>query len=1179
MRRIWERVVEKLRAGSMPPPGRPRPDAATYLAAATELESALDRAWAAHPDPGRIGAVHRLNRTEYTNAIRDLFGLDSQSLDVVSQLPGDETADGSFDNFADVLSISTAHLERYMSVARQVTRLATALPPSHPAVETFEIPLHVTQDDRQSEDLPLGSRGGIAVRYHFPVDGEYRIKVRLQRNYQDYLKGMGWEQLLDVRLDGKLLKRFAVGGKAQGRPAGASYAGDGEPGFAGAPEWERYMQLDGDAGLEVRVPVTAGSRVVGVSFVRQLWEPEGLPQPLQRGRVITNDEVYMGYANVGAVQIGGPYTVGARTELEEERELEPDPRVHLPAAGASERRACATKIMSRLARLAYRRPVDEADVQTLMRFYEEGRREGGTFEAGVQFALERMLVDPDFLLRVYRDPRARQLAAAAQPRLSAYRDLELASRLSFFLWSQHSRRSAADAGRAAQAERSGGARAAGEAHAGGSARDRSAGRRLRRAVAEPAARRRGRRRSGALSELRPHADGVVQARDRAVCRQHAARGSQRARAAERRLHVRQREARAALRHSRHLRQPFPPRDAADTNQRGGLLAQGALLSTTSYPDRTSPVLRGKFLLNNIFGLQIDAAAGRRRHESRAGEAGRRAARRFASAWPSIAPTRRARAAIGHRSARALRSRTSTSSADGGRRRGGQAGRCAGTTMSGANVEGLSGLRALLLERREQFPRTVTEKLLAYALGRSVEHYDRPAVRQIVRDAAAAGLPLVVVDPGNRQESGISDARRRQPHVASADAEPIMRACSDIEGSSTADGSARAGRHAGAAVSRCDDAGDGRSRRSARRKPAHRFLAFYVPNGMAMEYWSPKAEGSAFELTPILQPLEPFRNQMLVLSGIHANWVAIHAGASGAFLTGTPRGGKTEIEIFADTSMDQLLARHYASETQIASLEMAMDPPANAGACTGNLSCVYTHTLSWRSPTQPLPMEWNPRAVFEKLFGDSGQHRSRGARGADAAAQEHARLGQREAGILRAELGPQDRVKVEQYTEAVRDVERRIQRAEQQSRSRAAGMDQPQGAPPVFEDHLALMLDLQLLAFQTDLTRVISFMLGKEQSARPYPQIGVPEAHHPLSHHQDNAGAHRAHVEDQPVSRRAVLEVSREAARHAGRRRHAARSHDDSLRLRHLEQHAALGREPAAARHGRRRGQAEGRPAS
>ena len=314
-----------------------------------------------------------------------------------------------------------------------------------------------------------------------------------------------------------------------------------------------------------------------------------------------------------------------------------------------------------------------------------------------------------------------------------------------------------------------------------------------------------------------------------------------------------------------------------------------------------------------------------------------------------------------------------------------------------------------------------------------------------------------------------------------------------------------------------------------KRPAHRFLAFYVPNGMAMEYWSPRhpsaghpnaaaalgapaaaagtpptGEGRAFDLSPILEPLEPFRSQMLVLSGIHANWVAIHAGASGAFLTGTPRGGKTEIEIFADTSMDQLLARHHAGDTQIASLEMAMDPPANAGACTGNLSCVYTHTLSWRSPTQPLPMEWNPRAVFEKLFGDTGST-DRAARAARL--RQHKSLldsVHEKLASLRAELGPQDRVKVEQYTDAVRDVERRIQRAEEQADLELPDMEQPQGAPPVFEDHLALMLDLQLLAYQSDLTRVISFMLGKEQSARPYPQIGVPEAHHPLSHHQDNA---------------------------------------------------------------------------
>ena len=294
-----------------------------------------------------------------------------------------------------------------------------------------------------------------------------------------------------------------------------------------------------------------------------------------------------------------------------------------------------------------------------------------------------------------------------------------------------------------------------------------------------------------------------------------------------------------------------------------------------------------------------------------------------------------------------------------------------------------------------------------------------------------------------------------------------------------------------------------SRRAiAAAKPAHRFQTFYVPNGMAMEYWLPKGDGAAFELSPILEPLAPYRDQMLVLSGIKANWNYIHAGASGSFLTGTARGGRTETEIIADVSMDQLLARHFAKDTQVASLELSLDAPANAGACTGNLSCVYTHTLSWRSPTQPLPMEWNPRAVFERLFGDSGST-DRAAR--EARMRQHKSLldsvNEKLAG-LKKDLGPADRSKVDEYTEAIRDVERRIQKAEEQHDLELPTIEQPQGAPPNFEDHLAVMLDLQLLAFQSDLTRVVSFMIGKEQSARPYPQIGVPEAHHPLSHHND-----------------------------------------------------------------------------
>jgi len=283
---------------------------------------------------------------------------------------------------------------------------------------------------------------------------------------------------------------------------------------------------------------------------------------------------------------------------------------------------------------------------------------------------------------------------------------------------------------------------------------------------------------------------------------------------------------------------------------------------------------------------------------------------------------------------------------------------------------------------------------------------------------------------------------------------------------------------------------------------HRFLAFYVPNGMAMPYWSPKGEGASFELSPILEPLAPFRDQILVLSGLQASWNYIHAGASGSFLTGTTRGGRNEVEILADVSMDQLLARQFARETQVASLELSMDAPANAGACTGILSCAYTHTISWRSATQPLPMEYNPRAVFERLFGDSG---STGRAAREERRRQHKSLLDSvsdKLARLRRDLGAQDQAKVEQYTESVRDVERRIQRAEEQRDVELPVIDQPQGVPPVFEDHLTLMLDLQLLAFQSDLTRVITFMIGKEQSARPYPQIGVPEAHHPLSHHND-----------------------------------------------------------------------------
>ena len=564
---VWERVITRLRAGSMPPAGRPRPDAATYEAVASALEADIDRAWIANPTPGRVNAVHRLNRTQYANAVRDLFALEPKAFDVKSLLPGDETADGSFDNFADVLTISTAHLERYLSAARQVTRLATGLPPSSPALATFEIPLHVVQDDRQDEDLPFGSRGGIAVHYAFPVDGEYLIKVRLRRQYQDYLMGMGWPQQLDVRLDGKLLKRFTVGGKAPGTPAASSYAGDGEPGFAGAPEWETYMQLTGDAGLEVRVPVSAGPRVVGVSFVRELWEPEGLAAAAA--------------ARTRADQRSDLHGIRGR-RLGPDRRAVPRRRVRQRTRRAGARSSSASRTSNecvraraaseRLATHARRDPVADGapglppaghEGGSATRCWSSSRRAGATaasFEAGIQFALERMLVDPDFLLRVQRDPPASR-AAHRRYRLT---DVELASRLSFFLWSSLPDERAARSRPSAASCRS---RRFWNSRCGACWPIRARPPTL---VDDFAAQWLNLRRVGevvAHPDVYPDFDDNLldglQAGDRALHRQHPARGSQRVGPAARRLYVRQRAAGAPLRHSRHLRPPLPARRAPE----------------------------------------------------------------------------------------------------------------------------------------------------------------------------------------------------------------------------------------------------------------------------------------------------------------------------------------------------------------------------------------------------------------------------------------------------------------------------------------------------------------------------------------------------------------------------------------------------------------------------------------
>ena len=535
---------------------------------------------------------------------------------------------------------------------------------------------------------------------------------------------MGWHQQLDIRLDGSLLKRFTVGGEGKGRPAASSYAGDGEPGFAGDDSWEKYMQIGADAGLEVRVPIEAGPHLVGVYFVRELWEPEGLPQPLQRGRVITDDQVYMDYANVGAVLIGGPFTsTGTANDTPGRRAI----FVCYPKQPAEEG-ACANRILSRIARLAYRRPVTQQDVQTLLEFFNKGRRDGGTFDAGIQFALERLLVDPDFLLRVHRDSKQSE---------SIYRlsDLEIASRLSFFLWS-----SIPDERLLDFAER------------GQLSNPQTLERETRRMLADP--------RAidslvttfaGQWLNLRRVEETVVDPGRYPNYDESLLQGFQR----ETELFIGStiREDRTVTdllnadytfvneRLARHYGIPgvygsrFRRVTLPNHDQRGGLLAQGALLATTSYPDRTSPVLRGKFLLNNILGLPVPPPpAGVDTNLTDKPGAMPKTIRE------KLAQHRTNPTCNGcHSVIDPLGFTLENFDVIGGWRTVDEAGRpvdATGETLAGAKIEGLRGLRALLLDDHEQFPRTVTEKLMAYALGRRVEYYDRPAVRKIVHDAAA-----------------------------------------------------------------------------------------------------------------------------------------------------------------------------------------------------------------------------------------------------------------------------------------------------------------------------------------------------------------------------------------------------------------------------------------------------------
>ena len=286
-------------------------------------------------------------------------------------------------------------------------------------------------------------------------------------------------------------------------------------------------------------------------------------------------------------------------------------------------------------------------------------------------------------------------------------------------------------------------------------------------------------------------------------------------------------------------------------------------------------------------------------------------------------------------------------------------------------------------------------------------------------------------------------------------------------------------------------------------PTNRLAAVYVPNGIMMANWTPVEEGRGFEFPVILKPLEPYRDQLLVLSGLCSNHVpsGSHAGASTKFLTGAPAMQGTELR--AGVSMDQLAAREFGRQTQLASLELSLEAGDSTTVCSIGYSCVYTNTIAWQNPTTPLPMAHDPRAVFERLFGDS-ESTDTAARLARMRTDRsildsvHEKIAH-----LQRQVGPEDHARLDEYFAAIRDVERRIQMVEQQSARDVPAVERPRGVPAVFEDHAKLMFDLLTLAYQSDLTRVSTFMMSHEFSGRTYPEIGVPDAHHPTSHHQSN----------------------------------------------------------------------------
>jgi hypothetical protein len=709
---VWEKVIKKLRIGVMPPPNYPRPDKVKYDGFRIWLEDELDRIAASQINPGRTQAFHRLNQEEYKNSIRDLLGLD---IDVTDLIPADTPDQYGFDNNADVLALSPVSVERYITTAHKVAELAVGASPRGTSIKTYEVPLNLIQDDRLSEELPFGSRGGTAVKHFFPVDGQYRIRVKLQTNYVDFVRGYDQAHELELSIDGEHLKTYSFGADAPGTPAPYSYAGN----IRGSDDWEEFMMAFADQGFELEVQVEAGPKVIGATFPREMWEPEGIQQPRLFGYHLAVTELPDSNPSIGNIQIEGPLTIDGPGDTPSRNKI-----FSCRPASTDEEPACADQIIRSLAKQAYRRPLDDNDVQELLHFYNQGRLDGN-FDSGIRFALERLLISPDFLFRIEQDPQK-----MAPGSIYSITDIELASRLSFFLWSSLPDKELLD-----------------RAEQGVLKNPEVLETQVKRMMADT-------RSSGFIKNfvgqwlylrnlegIYPNPAGFPEFDEnlRMAFQQETELFIEDQIRSDNSLRGLLNADYTFLNERLASHYGIPGvygaryrKVALNSGERGGLLGHGSLMMVTSYPNRTSPVLRGKFVLENLLGGPPPEPPPNVPALETSSE-GRELTMREAMAKHRENPACRVCHAAMDPIGFSLENYDAV-----GKWRSDFAGKpidASGLLPDGNIFVGPEGLRSLLLERPNDFVGTITEKLMRFALGRSLEYYDMPEIRAIVRAAA------------------------------------------------------------------------------------------------------------------------------------------------------------------------------------------------------------------------------------------------------------------------------------------------------------------------------------------------------------------------------------------------------------------------------------------------------------